>query len=57
MARKIIYALFIPLFLVVFVSAVNAISITTESAQTAITNPSIKLKEQMQLLQKQKNAY
>src|SRR3990167_8269818 len=55
MARKIIYALFIPLFLVVFVSAVNAISITTESAQTAITNPSIKLKEQMQLLQKQKN--
>ena len=56
MARKIIYALFIPLFLVVFVSAVNAISITTESAQTAITDPSIKLKEQMQLLQKQKNA-
>lgn len=64
MTRKLLGLLFLPLFLLIFVSTVNAVESTTkENAQTAttgsapttITDPSVKLKEQMELVQKQKN--
>ncbi len=54
MTRKIIY-LILPLFLLVFVSTVNAQNTTTGSAQTTVDTAS-KLKQQMQLLQEQKKA-
>lgn len=53
MTRKIIY-LILPLFLLTFVSAVNAQNTTTGSAQTT-TNTATKLKQQMQLMQEQDN--
>lgn len=64
MVRKLLALLLIPLFLFVFVTTVNAVvstgvesskNTTTGDAKTKTADPSIKLNEQMQLLQKQKN--
>lgn len=54
MTRKLLFLLF-PLLLLFFVSAANAQTATTGSAQTAVDSAT-KLKQQMQLLQEQKKA-